>query len=813
MTGNFIGTNAAGDADLGNSGPGVRIEDGSHNSIGGTAPEDRNLISGNNFAGVYLVTVGSPTQPPMTGNRVLGNLIGTDKQGTARIGNGSGVRLENVFGRQLTGNVIGGTTAAARNVISGNAGSANVDLLRVRGNTVQGNFIGTDVTGTLSLRNPGSATSGVFLSGAIDNLIGGDDDDDGVLDGVVGARNVISGNTHGFDINNSSGNRVQGNFIGTDVTGTVAIANGPGFFGGGVRIGGGDTSTIGGTTPGAGNLISGNLGAGIFLIGTAFNVIQGNRIGTDVTGTLPLPNQQHGVQAGGVSPVGANNNVIGGTDPAAANIIAFNGLAGVAIATGTGNSILGNSIFGNTGLSSSPFSSTGLGIDLGGGDLAGDNVTLNDPGDADTGPNNRQNFPVLTEVISTAVASTVFGFLNSTSATDYLIQFFANASADPSGHGEGQTFLGETVVLAAAGGNVSFAAALPVRVPPGHHVTATATRLVDHDANPDTPSVPTDTSEFSRAINETVTELALGQTINLPIALGQELRFRLKVPPGTDARLAASFANPQIGEIFVLLGDVPDPNIFNLHAVGFVNPSPEFLLPGSPAPYLILIRGTSTAAVTSGTFSLSAIAAGLEIESVAPSRGSNVGRATTTIVGAGLTPATVFSLVSKTGIERPALSVVQQNDTTFFATFDLVSLAPGVYDVHAVDGPRSAVASDAFTVTAGIAGQFRAQLVLPGAVRNGREGRLFVEYANIGETDIPGPAAHRLQQQCRRDIDSSPADHCWGRWWWRRGWRRGRWWRHYLSPAPSAAADSAQTHFSVPGDQRARARGRASAGG
>ncbi len=91
------------------------------------------------------------------------------------------------------------------------------------------------------------------------------------------------------------------------------------------------------------------------------------------------------------------------------------------------------------------------------------------------------------------------------------------------------------------------------------------------------------------------------------------------------------------------------------------------------------------------------------------------------------------------GTERPAVTIVQQSDRAFFATFDLVGLSPGVYSVRAVDGPRSAVADDVFTVTTGSAGEFRAQLVLPGAVRNGQEGVLIVEYANLGETDIAAP--------------------------------------------------------------------------
>jgi hypothetical protein len=187
------------------------------------------------------------------------------------------------------------------------------------------------------------------------------------------------------------------------------------------------------------------------------------------------------------------------------------------------------------------------------------------------------------------------------------------------------------------------------------------------------------------------------------------VRFRLNVPPGTDARLTAIFANPQIGEIFVLLGEVPDPNQFNLHAIGFVNPNPAFLLPGSPAPYLILMRGTSTAAVPSGTFTLSAAVVGLEIDNVAPNRGSNAGQVTATIAMPGSRPRP-SSVCWRTMAPSasPVHRAAERHD--LLRNLDLVGLVPGSYDVRAVDGTRSAVASGAFTVTTGSVGQFNAEL-------------------------------------------------------------------------------------------------------
>ena len=159
---------------------------------------------------------------------------------------------------------------------------------------------------------------------------------------------------------------MQGNFIGTDASGTADLGNRIG-----VRVDG-TGNTVGGTVAGARNVISGNDTSGVEI--RTGNVVQGNFIGTDAAGTNPLGNAVHGVFV----PAITFGNVIGGTSTDAGNVIAFNGADGVFVEAGTGNAILGNSIFSNAS----------LGIDL-----AGDGPTPNDPGDGDTGPNNLQNFP------------------------------------------------------------------------------------------------------------------------------------------------------------------------------------------------------------------------------------------------------------------------------------------------------------------------------------------------------------------------------------------------------------------------------------
>jgi hypothetical protein len=267
-----------------------------------------------------------------------------------------------------------------------------------------------------------------------------------------------------------AGNVVQGNVIGT--SSDFMPDNGNRF--GGVIINRAPNNVIGGTTSGARNVISGNDGVGVAIVGGGAdgNLVLGNFIGTNATGSVDLGNASEGIYIGEGSgfnppiPGTAANNVIGGTTAGAANIIAFNAQAGVIVtATGTtGNRVRGNSIFSNGA----------LGLDLSAVPFPADGVTLNDLGDADAGPNNFQNYPVLTE--ARAGASTrVAGSLNSTATTTFTLDFYANATADPSGYGEGQRYLGSISVTTDAAGNVSFDTPLPAATSPGEFITATAT--------------------------------------------------------------------------------------------------------------------------------------------------------------------------------------------------------------------------------------------------------------------------------------------------------------------------------------------------
>ncbi len=455
VQGNFIGTDLTGTVPLGNGKDGILLNAAKNTTVGGTASGARNIISANGarFLSNGVLVEGSGA----TGNQVQGNYIGTDVTGTVALGNSS----DGVFVSGSPGVIIGGTTGPARNVISANGGrGVEIFGATATGVVVQGNMIGVGVTGTTAL---GNSADGVVVSGAPGNTIGG---------ASAGAGNVVSANgAMGVEILDlgATGNVILGNHIGTDISGGANLGNV--LYG--VFINGAPGNSIGGTAAGARNVISGN-DAGVFIsgIGASGNVVQGNFVGTTASGTAALGNAFDGVRVGG----SAGNNSIGGAAAGAANNIGFNGGNGVLIDSGTGNAILSNSIFSNTA----------LGIDLG-----FDGVTPNDPGDPDIGANNLQNFPVLSAAQSSSFGTTVTGSLNSTASSTFTLQFFYESACDPSGNGEGRTFMGSLSRGTDGSGNASFGQTFPTIVGAGNWVTATAT---DAGGN---------TSEFSACIQVT----------------------------------------------------------------------------------------------------------------------------------------------------------------------------------------------------------------------------------------------------------------------------------------------------------------------
>jgi hypothetical protein len=279
---------------------------------------------------------------------------------------------------------------------------------------------------------------------------------------------AIYGFVNGIRIDGAGTNVIQGNFIGADLTGT----NAPGNSGDGIFINS-ERNRIGGVDPATGNLICSNGGNGITLAGTNClnNLVQGNYIGLALDNVSALGNGGNGILVTNQ----ASRNTIGGTTANSGNQIKFNGGNGVGLAgdAGSRNSILGNAVFANAS----------LGIDLG-----NDGVTPNDPDDSDIGPNDLQNFPILSDARSVAGSTTIEGALTSISNETYRIEFFLNNVADPSGNGEGQIYLGNTTVTVHGSGPESFTSTFPVSLVYTQFITATAT---DPSGN---------TSEFSPAI-------------------------------------------------------------------------------------------------------------------------------------------------------------------------------------------------------------------------------------------------------------------------------------------------------------------------
>gem|GEM_PF-5919863 len=259
------------------------------------------------------------------------------------------------------------------------------------------------------------------------------------------------------------------------------------------------TGTTGLTFNGASNgciqdlIINGFNGNGIRIVGpnATGNCVQGCYIGTDVTGTTALANGLNGIAIAS----GAQNNLIGGTATGAANRIAFNTGDGVVVtgAATTGNTVVANSIANNAG----------LGINLQPTGEAANTVTDNDVGDADTGPNNLQNYPVITNATTLGNTTTVAGTLNSTANTTFTLDCYRNSAADASGFGEGEVYAGSQDVTTDAAGNASFSFALTGTFT-GQVFTVTATNKATGD-----------TSEFAQDKSATAAALTLSVTPSL----------------------------------------------------------------------------------------------------------------------------------------------------------------------------------------------------------------------------------------------------------------------------------------------------------
>ena len=253
---------------------GIILDNSSNNTIGGDIISERNIISGNTNAGILINDVAS------TGNTVKGNYIGVNDNCTAALPNENGIMIVNA-----PDNIIGGTTTSQRNIISGNTSAAIlINGTGADNNLVTGNYIGIDCTGTIAMSNHYGI---IIKAGADSNIIGGN---------TANKRNVISANSEiGIYIEASDSNVVSGNYIGTDYTGTATFTIGTSdvlMQANGVEI---NTlskyNIIGGNTAGERNIISGNRVYGVIYYGNVSdNNVEGNYIGTDVSGSFAIPN-------------------------------------------------------------------------------------------------------------------------------------------------------------------------------------------------------------------------------------------------------------------------------------------------------------------------------------------------------------------------------------------------------------------------------------------------------------------------------------------------------------------------------------------
>jgi len=395
LQGNLVGLDSSGESASPNVYHGILLDIGSDGTlVGGSGPGEGNVI-GANYIGIRA------TSDNIT---IQGNMIGTNRDGTVAIGN----ETDGLYLSGSDGTLVGGGGTGEGNVISGN-GLRGI-YLEANDITIQGNMIGTDASGSAALPNQ---EQGIYIHhGGEGTLVGG---------AGTGEGNIISGNGSGGLYVSAAHTTIQGNLIGLDTSGTSAIPNnahGMVIYGSSTQIGGGG--------PGQGNVISGNEYCGIW-ISDDNNVIQGNFIGTDITGTALIPNGWCGIETEAYP-----NITIGGSSPDLGNVIMGNGSQGIWIDDLADGSFVENNIIAQNG---------GHGIELSGG-VNNNTITQNsifdngglgisiDFGMGDT--NGGIEPPVLTGGLG--------GGTSGTACPGCLIEFFI-ADPDPSGAGEGKTFL------------------------------------------------------------------------------------------------------------------------------------------------------------------------------------------------------------------------------------------------------------------------------------------------------------------------------------------------------------------------------------
>jgi hypothetical protein len=403
----------------------------------------RGLVIHGGGSQIQLVTNG--------GNVIEACYIGTDATGTIDPG---GIGSNGIFMQSSDGNTIGGAAASSRNLISSQTNG--ISVVTSDNTVIQNNYIGTDITGTAPLPN---TSANISISNSTGTLVGG-----------VGAGNLLSAGATGVSVNGSDDTTILGNLIGTDASGTAALGNN---FN--IDASNSDGLVIGGPGDGEGNIVSGG-NIGIFLNNGVVNAtIQGNLVGTDVTGLLPIPNAFNVL----LNTAQTTDILIGGIAAGEGNVIAFgsNTVNGGIWNFGQRIRIRGNSMHDNGGLA----------ID---NTPTGQNV--NDAGDPDTGGNALQNFPVIRSVqlLAPGSGTRIQGTLRSAPSTTYDLDFYEDPGCTnfPREFVEGRTYVGSGQVTTDAAGVGAFDVTIATSVAPDARISATA---IDSEGN---------TSELSQRI-------------------------------------------------------------------------------------------------------------------------------------------------------------------------------------------------------------------------------------------------------------------------------------------------------------------------
>lgn len=463
---------------------------------------------------------GHGIQLDSSGNRVEGNIVGLDPTGSVAIPNFlDGIRVQ--LHDQARSNTVGGTTPEARNLVSGNAEHGIVVF--GHDNRVEGNIVGLDATGTRAIGNDGHGIAIDF--GGQRNTIGGS---------VAGARNVVSGNNvtsfeYGAGISIQGGaedNVVQGNFVGTDITGTRVIGN----RADGIILDGLYPNTVGGADPGEGNLVSGNARHGISVRSSSYGFrVEGNRIGTDVTGRKPVSNSADGIRLVFFDYFDTSSVI--GNKGSAGNRVAHNLGNGITLEReGSGQPVIvfavlvGNQVEANAGLA---VASTGVGV-------------IEYPAGPGDGPawdaRGLPARPVLESVSREGSRIVGRGLIEGVPGVTYTVRITANAGAVA-------TEVDSVTAVPDSTGRAAFAFTLPPTLPPGSVLTATSTDLDSATSAPSRPlSVPDEfyapriSSFVRRGFHTIPTRLMVTFDQSMAPSTTSDARHYTLIAPGRDGR-------------------------------------------------------------------------------------------------------------------------------------------------------------------------------------------------------------------------------------------------------------------------------------